>query len=78
MKKEICAIYLQKKTFDVEGNIVDHFPVEVSRITKFLMDPGARMTATLRPTYYHQSPLMQGGLEIPCSIEVHMSCTTPS
>ena len=47
----------------------------VSRITKFLMDRGARLTATLRTTYYRRSSLMQGVLEIPCSVDVYMMGT---
>ena len=50
--------------------------MEVSRITKFLMDHGARLTANLRTTYYRKSPLMQGGLEIPCSMDVYMMSST--
>ena len=53
-----------------------HLPMEVSRITKFLMDRGARLTTTLRTTYYRKSPLMQGGLEIPCSVDVYMMSST--
>ena len=40
------------------------------------MDCGSRLTATLRMTYYHKSPLMQGGLEIPCSVDVYMMSST--
>ena len=64
------------KACDAEGKIVDHLPMEVSRITKFLMDCGARLTATLRMTYYFKSPLMQGGLDIPCSVDVYMMSST--
>ena len=49
--------------------------MELCIVTKFLMDRGARLTATLRSTYYHRSPLMQGGLKIPCAIVVYMSST---
>lgn len=54
MEKEICAIYLQQKLCYAEVNIVDHLLVELTRITRFFMDPGARMTPTLRSSYYHQ------------------------
>ena len=64
------------KASNAEGKIVGHLPMKVSRITKFLMDHGARWTATLRTTQYHKSPLIQGGLEIPCSVDVYMISST--
>ena len=42
------------------------------------MDPGARMTPTLRSSYYHQWSLLQGGFEIPFYLEVHRSSITSS
>ena len=64
------------KASNAEGKIVGHLPMKVSRITKFLMDHGARWTATLRTTQYRKSPLIQGGLEIPCSLYVYMMSST--
>jgi len=49
--------------------------MEISRVTKFLLDRGAKITATLRSTNYRRSPLVQGGLEIPCSVKVMMMPT---
>ena len=63
------------KMCDTRGNIVGHLPMEVSRITKFRLDRGARIEATLRSTHYRQSPLVQGGLEIPCTVKVSMMPT---
>ena len=60
---------------DTRGNIVGHLPMEISCITKFLLDRGARIEATLRSTHYRQSPLVQGGLEIPCTVKVSMMPT---
>ena len=57
------------------GKIVGHLPIEISRSTKFLLDRGARITATLSSTSYYRSPLVQGGLEIPCLVEVFMPRT---
>ena len=48
----------------------------MSRTTKFLMDHSARLTATLRTTYYRRSSLMQYGLEIPCSVVVYVMSST--
>ena len=64
------------KACDAEGKIVGHLPMEQSRITKFLMGQGARLTATLRTTYYRKSSLMQDGLEIPCAVDVYMMSST--
>ena len=52
---------------------VGHLPMEISRITKFLIDRGARIQATLTSTHYRRSPLVRGGLEIPCEITVQIT-----
>ena len=36
------------KTCDSRGNIVEHLPMEISSITKFLLNCGTRIEATLR------------------------------
>lgn len=54
---------------------VGHLPMEISRITKFLIDRGADVTAKLTSTNYRRSPLVQGGIEIPCLITVTMPGT---
>lgn len=54
---------------------VGHLPMEISRPTKFLLLRGAKIVARLTSTSYRRSPLMQGGLEIPCSVTVFMSLT---
>ena len=64
------------KTWDKEGRIVGQLPMEVSIITKFLMDRGVKLTETLRITNYRKSPLTQGDLEIPCSVDVYMMSST--
>lgn len=69
---------MDAKAYNAEGKIVGHLPMELSRITKFLMDRGATLTATLKTTYYRISPLMQGGLELPCSVDVYMKSSTIS
>ena len=47
---------------------VGHLPKEISRATKFFMDRGASLTVTLTSEHYRRSPLVQGGLEIPCKV----------
>ena len=44
-------------------------------MTKFLLDRGAVAQATLSVTHYRRSPLVQGGLEIPCKVSVKMPGT---
>ena len=56
-----------------KDEIVGHLPMEISRITKFLI--GANVSAKLRSTNYRRSPLVQGGLEISCIVTVSMSGT---
>ena len=47
--------------------LVGNLPMENSRFTKFLPDRGAEVSVTITGTYYRQSSLVQGGLEIPCN-----------
>ena len=54
---------------------VGHLPMEISRVTKFFIDRGATVTAELTSEYYRRSPLIQGGLEIPCKITAKISGT---
>ena len=54
---------------------VDHLPMEISRATKFLLDRGASVFVKLTSTNYCVSPLVQGGLEIPCHVEILMTPT---
>ena len=58
------------KCVDPDGNIVGHLPMEISRITKFLIDRGAVVHANVTNIRYRVSPLVQGGLEIPCLVTV--------
>ena len=65
-------------TFFYEGmqtrfrQIVWHLPMEISRITKFIVDRGAKCTLKIRVTHYRRSPLVQGGLEVPCEVSITM------
>ena len=61
------------KVCDKSDNIVGHLPKEVSRITKFLLNRGATITAEITSDLQRRSPLAQGGLEVPCKIKVTTS-----
>ena len=50
--------------------------MEISRITKFLLDRGFAASLTLTSMHYRRSPLMQGGLEIPCKVRIAMDIRT--
>ena len=54
---------------------VGHLPMELSRLTKFLLDRGAVIKAQLTSSNYRRSPLVQGGLEIECKIIIRMLAT---
>ena len=54
---------------------VEHLPMEISRATKFFIDRGATLTAELTSDHYRRSPLIQGGMEIPCKITDKISGT---
>ena len=61
------------KVYEKDKNeIVGHLPMEISRVTKFLLDGGANVFAKLTSTHYRRSPLVQGGIEIPCAVTVSM------
>ena len=49
--------------------------MENSRVTNYILDRGARVYAVLTSTNYCVSPLVQGGLEILCRVEIHMPST---
>ena len=45
--------------------IVGHLPIEISIITKFIVDRGAKCILKIRGMHYRRSPLVQGGLAVP-------------
>ena len=47
---------------------VGHLPREISRLTKFILDRDAEVEAKLTSNQYRCSPITQGGLEIPCTV----------
>ena len=52
--------------------------MELSRISKFVLDRAAIIEVKLRETHYCRSPLVQGGLEIPCDLVIRMPNTMKS
>ena len=54
---------------------VGHLPREISRLTKFILDRGAEVEAKLTSNQYRCSPITQGGLEIPCTVNIKMPAT---
>ena len=50
--------------------------MEISRATKFLIDRGARVFVEVSANHYRRSPLVQGGLEIPCKLSVELAIAT--
>ena len=63
------------KTCDQRGIMVGHLPRKVSRITKFIIDRCATVSVMLIRIHYRRSPLIKGGLEIPCKVSVSMCGT---
>ena len=49
--------------------------MEISRVTKFLLDRGANVSAKLTSMHYRRSPLVQGRIEISCVVTVSMPGT---
>ena len=76
MKKGTHLMYFAIKVCEKDKNeILGHLPMEISRVTKFLLDRGANVSAKLTSTHYRRSPLVQGGIEIPCVVTVSMPGT---
>ena len=81
--EELNCLHEQGNAFDIfaikticqNGKIVGHLPREISRITKFILDRGARVNAVLTSNHYRRSLLVQGGLEIPCEVTIRMPAT---
>ena len=57
---------------DSPAEIVGHLPMEISRITKFIINRGAQVAVKICGRHYRRSPLVQGGLEVPCEIKITM------
>ena len=51
---------------------VGHLPMEISRITKFILQRGARVQRMVIGKHYRLSSLIQGGFDIPCLVTVTM------
>ena len=68
-------VFAIKTCSNGNSQAVRHLPREISRLTKFILDRGAEVEATLASTQYRRSPITQGGLEIPCVIKVTMPGT---
>ena len=62
----------------LDRKIVGHLPIEISRITRFIIARGAMVEAQLTAAHYRHSTLVQGGLEIPCSLTFKISATKKS
>ena len=54
------------------GKIIGHLLMELSRISKFILDRGAKIEVKLRETRYCRSRLVKGGLEIPCDLVIRI------
>ena len=44
--------------------------MEISHPTKYILQGGAKVVTMLSSANYRRSPLVQGGLEIPCSVMI--------
>ena len=60
------------------GKIIRHLPMELSRISKFILDRGAKIEVKLRETHYCRSPLVQGDLAVPCDLVIRILSTMKS
>ena len=56
-----------------KGRTAGHLPMNVSRFPKYIFQRGATVVATISSTnFIRKSPLVQGGLKIPCCVATFM------
>ena len=68
----VVDIFSMKVCKPDSDEVVRHLPIEISRITKFTVDRGAKCTLTIRGIHYRRSPLVQGGLDVLCKVTITM------
>ena len=73
--RNLCDIFAVITCRRTSNEIAEHLTREMSRPTKYLIDRGAVITATLTTDRYRRSPLYQGGLKIPCNLKVFIADT---
>ena len=74
-KYDLFAIKMWRS---LDRKIVGHLTIDISRITRFIIVRGTIAEAQLTAAHYRRSPLVQGGLEIPCSLTFEMPATKKS
>ena len=68
----VVDIFSMKVCKPDSDEVVRHLPIEISRITKFTVDRGAKCTLKIRGIHYRRSPLVQGGLDVLCKVTITM------
>ena len=63
------------KTVHKNSKTVGHLPQEISRVTKFVLNRGTSIHVKLPSRHYRRSPLVQGGMEISCTVFFSMPST---
>ena len=53
-------------------SIIGHLPKEISRYTRYIIEHGAQVCAFVISTTHRVSPLIQGGSEIPITVEIKL------
>ena len=81
-EEEIIECQMKNNPYDVFSikvcklnnaqSVVGHLPMQISRITKFILQKGATEQATVTRKHYRRSCLIQNGLEGPCIVTVTM------
>ena len=72
----IHAIAIKKRLPGIlVASVVGHLPREISRFTYFIIAHGAKVSCKIMDVHHRRSPLVQGGLEIPCEVIVEMEMT---
>ena len=72
MRKTTPTMFFKVCKSNNAQSVVGHLPMEISRITRFILQRDARVQATVTGKHYRRSPLIQGRLEIPCLVTVTM------
>ena len=63
------------KVVHKNGKTAGHLRRELSRVTEFFLDRGVTVYVKLSAGHYRQSLSVQGGIEIPCTVNFRMPST---
>ena len=71
-KNNPCDMFSMQVCKLNSDKIVGHLPMEISRITNFIEVRRTKISPKIRGRHCRRTPLIQGGLEVPCDVTITM------